>query len=135
MGSLPLEERIEATPRRDGPLRPVRSTPCGFIRVRSGGRFTRLRPFLRMADMADATLAHMAAHRDQEAAAALRNLYEMVVTLVWVADQIGSNGGIAGRARHSSSSSSCTTTSPHSARLCSTRQRSRLAKPRLACHR
>jgi hypothetical protein len=37
-----------------------------------------------MADMADATLVHMSAHRDQDAAAALRNLYEMVVTLVWV---------------------------------------------------
>jgi hypothetical protein len=39
---------------------------------------------LRMADMADATVAHMGARRDEDAAAALRNLYELVVTLVWL---------------------------------------------------
>jgi Family of unknown function (DUF5677) len=39
---------------------------------------------LRLADMADAVLAHMPARRDQDASAALRSMYELVVTVSWV---------------------------------------------------
>jgi hypothetical protein len=39
---------------------------------------------LRMADMADAVLAHMPARRDQDASAALRAMYELVVTVSWL---------------------------------------------------
>lgn len=39
---------------------------------------------LRLADMADAVLVHMRARRDQDASAALRSMYELVVTLAWL---------------------------------------------------
>lgn len=39
---------------------------------------------LRLADMADSVLAHMAARRDLEAWAALRSMYELAVTVAWV---------------------------------------------------
>lgn len=39
---------------------------------------------LRLADMADAVLAHMSARRDLDASAALRSMYELVVTVTWI---------------------------------------------------
>src|SRR3954471_14646981 len=83
MGSLPSEERIgEHLGEMVGYIRSL--YPMRFYQGEKWWTLHASAAVLRMADMADATLAHMTAHRDQEAAAALRNLYEMVVTLVWV---------------------------------------------------
>lgn len=39
---------------------------------------------LRLADMAESVLAHMADRRDQDASAALRGMYELAVTVTWI---------------------------------------------------
>lgn len=39
---------------------------------------------LRLADMSESVLAHMADRRDQDASAALRGMYELAVTVTWI---------------------------------------------------
>src|SRR4051794_3734064 len=83
MSSLPSEARI--TEHLGEMVRYIHSRyPMRFYQGEKWWTVHASAAALRMADMADATLAHITDHRDQEAAAALRNLYEMVVTLVWV---------------------------------------------------
>jgi Family of unknown function (DUF5677) len=83
MSSLPSEDRITA--HLGEMVRYIRSLyPMRFYQGEKWWTLYASAAVLRMADMADAVIAHMPARRDQEATAALRNLYELVVTLVWV---------------------------------------------------
>lgn len=80
---LPGDDRIE---RYNGELVGyVRSLfPMRFYQGEKWSTMYMATALLRVADMAEAVLAHLPARRDLDAAAAVRSLYELAVTVAWV---------------------------------------------------
>ena len=82
-GVLPAADRIE---RFTGELVAyVRSLyPMRFYGGEAWANLYTSAALLRLADMAEAVLVHMPQRRDLDAAASLRSMYELVVTVCWV---------------------------------------------------
>lgn len=82
-GALPAADRIDHFAGKL--IAYVRSLyPMRFYSGESWADLYASAALLRLADMADAVLAHMPARRDLDAVAALRSMYELVVTVCWV---------------------------------------------------
>ncbi len=83
MTPLPDEDRIERYV--DELVSYVRSHfPMRFYSGEAWWTLYTAAAVLRLADMSQSVLAHMADRRDQDASAALRGMYELTVTVTWI---------------------------------------------------